>query len=286
MAKQRVEEAEPEENTERWVVTYADMITLLLAFFIMMYAMSRLNEGKFQKVARSVKVELGVESTGALVVSVPGASGTGNAGILAGDIAGVLEQRLGDSVVGDNLEVLSGPDSVTIRLRTGELFFERGSAKLQWRLRKTLAEIAKLIKPLACEVRIEGHTCDLPIHTQRYPSNWELSAQRAINVLTYLTHYGGLPAKRLSATGYADTRPVVPNIAERARKRNRRVDIVLLNIRSAPRVRSVQEAAPAEVRAPAVAVTEREDVVTSEGVIAPVSLAPAVDLAPLIDVTQ
>ena len=75
-------------------------------------------------------------------------------------------------------------------------------------------------------VRIEGHTCDLPIHTARYPSNWELSAQRAINVLTYLVRKGIDPS-RLSAVGYADTRPIVPNIDEEHRRKNRRVDIVI-----------------------------------------------------------
>ncbi len=236
MSRKQEPEHEPEEDLERWVVTYADMITLLLAFFIMMYAMSVLNQGKFQKVVRSVKVELGIGSAGSPIVSAGDGSTTGSAGILAGDIAGVLKDRLGDSFLRSDIEVLSAGDTVTIRLHTRDLFFKAGSAQLQPYLRKVLLEVAEVLKPLPYQIRVEGHTCNLPIRTKRYPSNWELSAQRAINVLTYLVRYGGLPAARLSATGYADTRPIASNASEAGRRKNRRVDIVLLHVTSAPRL--------------------------------------------------
>jgi chemotaxis protein MotB len=219
---------EGEENSERWLVTYADMITLLLAFFIMMYSMSIINQGKFDKLVHSMRVQLGIESTSAPLASSPGSSPSAGAGILAGDIANLLQASLGPELW-DNLQVISGSNSVTIRVLTNDLFFQPGSATIGTPLRRTLRVIAKTLRSLSCNVRIEGHTCDL-VTEYNYPSNWELSAQRAANVLTHFTHYEQMPAERFGATGFAGTRPVVPNTSDKARRLNRRVDIVLLDV--------------------------------------------------------
>ena len=257
MAKKRKGHGEEEhENLERWLITYADMITLLVAFFIMMYAMSVVNKGKFAALAVSVRTGFGGPILRALpdvlnlrehTIQNPGAieaadfelmslaehfikknvakgtdfrepSKTGEKGSEGG--GGAVE-------LAEQVEVVARDKDMVVRLAAGPLLFPLGSAELTAGCKKILDAVADLLAYIPNDVRIEGHTCDLPIHTARYPSNWELSAQRAINVLTYLVRKGINP-ERLSAVGYADTRPIVPNIDEEHRRKNRRVDIVVL----------------------------------------------------------
>lgn len=239
MAKQRVH-AEEHENVERWVTPYADMITLLLALFIIMYAMSAVNQGKFDQLAHSVRtqfggpVALGVLDGGGSIITI------GGGGILAGELAVNLERGLGLEAL-ENVEILDRHETVTIRLRTDGPFFRPGSADLEPPLRRTLEEVAALLWRLPNPVRIEGHTCDLPLRGGRYASNWELSAQRALNVLTYLLQQQGLSAERLAAAAFADTRPAAPNTTEAQRKRNRRVDLVILGVDEQQRLDSLPE---------------------------------------------
>ncbi|HEY3397654.1 MAG TPA: flagellar motor protein MotB [Armatimonadota bacterium] len=261
--RSRAHTAPEHENEDRWLVTYADMITLLLAFFIMMYASSVLNQSKFESIVRSVRAELRMTSKGAPVTSVPAAAGATGPGLLAGDMARDLEQALGGSM-GGNVQVLSGSTTVTVRLLADGYFFHPGSADLEPPLRRTLNELARLLQQMTYHVRIEGHTCDLPTHNERFDSNWELSAQRAANVMSYLSHYKALDPERLVAAGFADTHPALPNISSDARRHNRRVDVVLQDVTSAPRL---QPDPASEVRA-------------ATGLAGP----EPVHLAPLIDV--
>ena len=256
MSKKRKGHGEEEhENLERWLITYADMITLLMAFFIMMYAMSVVNKGKFAALAVSVRTGFGGPVPGALpdvlnlrehTIQNPGAieaadfellsladkfikkniaKGTdfrepSKVGVKGGGEGGMAKE------LAEQVQVVARGEDMVVRLSAGRLLFPRGSAELTAGAKKILDAVADLLAYVPNDVRVEGHTCDLPIHTARYPSNWELSAQRAINVLTYLVHKGIDPS-RLSAVGYADTRPLVPNIDEEHRRKNRRVDIVL-----------------------------------------------------------
>jgi chemotaxis protein MotB len=116
---------------------------------------------------------------------------------------------------------------LVISLLTDGIFFEKGSAVLSPAARKVLRDLAPVIQRSQRFVRVEGHTCDLPIHTPRYPSNWELSVARAVAVVRYLIGCG-VSASRLSAVGYGEYCPLVPNTNEENRRLNRRVDIVLL----------------------------------------------------------
>jgi chemotaxis protein MotB len=115
-----------------------------------------------------------------------------------------------------------------ISLVTDKVLFERGSASLQRGSREVLDEIAGLLRDIPNQVTVEGHTCDLPIHTAQFPSNWELSTARATQVIRYFIEQGQVPAQRLAAAGYADSRPLEPNTSEATRARNRRVDVVIL----------------------------------------------------------
>ncbi|MBC7286487.1 MAG: OmpA family protein [Armatimonadetes bacterium] len=252
-ANKKGHKEEEHENLERWLITYADMITLLMAFFIMMYAMSVVNKGKFAALAVSVRTGFGGPVPGALpdvlnlrehTIREPGAIDASEFELLSvaeqfikKNIAkgtdfrepdgGKRNAGAGEVELSDQVTVVARDKDLIIRLKAGPIVFPRGSAELTAACKKILDVVSDLLAYLPNPVRIEGHTCDLPIHTARYPSNWELSAQRAVNVLTYLVRKGIEPS-RLSAVGYADTRPLVPNIDEAHRSKNRRVDIVLV----------------------------------------------------------
>lgn len=207
------------------------MITLLMAFFIMMYAMSILNLGKFSELAVSVRTGFGGDERGQLAKSLGITDQTGSVPAdsfqlmnqIAQDVRNSLEQE-GQATV----DFLSEGGLVTIRVRADDVLFPRGSASLTPRARRTLDAIANAIGPLPYQIRVEGHTCDLPIRNAQFANNWELSAQRATNVVLHFIEHCGFSPRRLAAAGYADTAPVAPNDSEANRARNRRIDIVLL----------------------------------------------------------
>jgi hypothetical protein len=130
---------------------------------------------------------------------------------------------------------------VTISLRTNSVTFRLGEAWLTEEVRRILAVLGPSLRESRASLLIEGHTCDLPINTARFPSNWELSAQRATNVMVYLIRNCEISADHICAVGYADTRPLAPNGSASGRMRNRRVDIVVLSEEDAPRRRAAAE---------------------------------------------
>jgi flagellar motor protein MotB len=125
-----------------------------------------------------------------------------------------------------NVQVEAKAGKLTLTLKSDDVLFARGSAELTPAAERTLTAVAKSLQGVPGRLRVEGHTCDLPMRG-RYASNWELSSQRAINVVMYLMRHEGIPARRLSAIGYADTVPVVPNTSEANRAQNRRIEIVV-----------------------------------------------------------
>ncbi len=223
-------------NQERWLLTYADMITLLTAFFLMLYSMSVMSRGKFANLAISVRS--GFKSTS----GVTSENGT-SSGLLAyqqsiADLKHYMEQQSG----GEKVNVTHEERGTVISLPTGMLF-GRGEAALTAKSRPVITYLKRILQAEPDrEVQVEGHTDNQPINTLQFPSNWELSTARAGAILRALTARGdasepgratsetaALPAKRFTCAGYADTRPVVPNDTEANRAKNRRVNIVLLN---------------------------------------------------------
>ncbi len=236
MMTRRKVHAPGHDNLDRWLLTYADMITLLTAFFIMLYAMSVMSRGKFVQIASSVRGGFG------------GGVTEGGNGILpngktqaahSGDAAGASYQHYQNAVQDLNnfveqqklkgaVNIRSDERGVIISLLSDGMLFQRGTAGLQPGSGELLRHVTDIIGTLPNHIQVEGHTCDLPIHTAQFPSNWELSTSRAGTILRYFTEQAGLPATRFSAAGYADTRPLVSNTSEERRARNRRVDIVIL----------------------------------------------------------
>ena len=236
-----------EDRSGGWLVTYADLMTLLLTFFILLFSISSMNLQKFKKALSSIQVSLGesTPSVGLLklideeeqpdTLSVsPSEDAATKKKIALEDIIGlkskdiyrdvqhfVQKQRLSDHIVAS----IEG-SKVIIRI-TGKILFPSGLADLNPQAGPILDDIAAIAKRYPeHHVRIEGHSDNIPISTEQFPSNWELSAVRATTVLRYLIGRGINP-HRLTATGYGALFPLLPNTTDTNRARNRRVEFVL-----------------------------------------------------------
>jgi chemotaxis protein MotB len=214
---------------ERWLLTYADMITLLMVFFVMMYTISTVNADKFRALAENLSMVLtgsppaGImeEGTNSTVPEL-----TGEAKHLA-DLQQALNEFIAREELGEQITVNLEERGLVVRFQTTVLF-ARGSADLTPEARRIIDRVGDRLNDLPNYIRVEGHTCDLPINTPQYPSNWELSTARATNVLQELISSCNISPERLSAIGYGEYRPRVPNINESSRQMNRRIDIVIL----------------------------------------------------------
>ena len=246
------------ENSERWLLTYADMITLLVAFFIMLYAMSVMNQQKFQQLAISVRSGFGgsltsgaptiiaqgggIEGTPSIVSnsrqdlphSGPQFPDPSRAGAQAADrkrldrVFEIMQAFIKKNGLEKQMQVDQDERGVIVTLLTDKMLFDAGQADLRPQEMGPLAKVAQVLDSVPDNsVRVEGHTDDLPIHTVRFPSNWELSVTRATTVLRFFAGHG-VAARRLEAAGYADQRPLAPNTSALGRARNRRVAIVIL----------------------------------------------------------
>jgi chemotaxis protein MotB len=219
------------ENLDRWLLTYADLITLLLAFFIIMYSMSRIDAKKFGKMAEALNGilkggdNLVAKSAEENLTKGHGLLKLGNLKLLQKKIEAKFK-NLGKN---EELETEITERGLVIHILESALFKE-GSAVLEPRAMETLDLVSAQISGLPNHVRVEGHTDDRPIRTVSYPSNWELSAARATEVVRYFIQDHGIPAGRISALGYGEFRPVRPNNSIENRAQNRRVDIVVLTM--------------------------------------------------------
>ena len=229
---------------ERWLLTYADMITLLMVFFIVLYAMSNTDSKKFHALAASMSqaFNTGVYSgSGALSIMDGQTSGVtvGGFGSTAGFDTSTGAMNSDYRVVSASLKdwaIKNGIDqSVTVEKVTegivmrfsSSLLFASGRTVLDSHSEQILAEVAKLLKPLPNQVRIEGHTDDTAPSGPLYTDNWHLSTDRSIAVLEALVR-SGITASRLSAVGYAQYQPLVSNVDDVSRAKNRRVDVLIL----------------------------------------------------------
>lgn len=215
-----------------WMSTYGDMVTLLLCFFVLLFSFATLDVQKFTAIAQSMNGALGVLDSGMtvtmepLVNSFPGDTPTEESEEFVR-----LYEEMSEYIKENNLQA-----SITLRLDERGLLvrfmdnvlFDSGKADLKPKAREIINTVASIIKQNDKNVRIEGHTDNVPINTYRFPSNWELSTTRAVNVVKYLIEENGIDARRLSASGYADQHPVDDNGTSEGRQKNRRVDMVIL----------------------------------------------------------
>jgi len=240
---------EPAENHERWLVSYADFITLLFAFFVVMYAISSVNEGKYRVLSHS------------LVSAFKSSSGASHLNSAASSEFSPVQ--LTESTLADSIKPVDDPNSrkmkkqekmrgmaksildaleplvkdgqvrvtqsslgITVEI-SASVLFSPGQANLAENSSLALKAVAQVIKGHEHEIHVEGHTDNIPIHTDNFPSNWELSSARASSVIRLFIEHG-VEAGRLTAIGYGANKPIETNETPEGRKRNRRVAVMIL----------------------------------------------------------
>lgn len=223
-------------GSPEWMGTYGDLVTLLLCFFIMMFATSSVDSGKYEKLLEAFNPSI-LEQTGGsnLITSEESTSNEELNQLLSEELAyqnelNSLQEQLLEYIASqkleDSVEVIRDSSSVTLRLNSS-LLFNSGDASLKSEAKPYLKSLSKTFDT-DFDIRIEGHTDNLPIKNSKYESNWDLSALRAIHVLDYLVQSCNINSNKLSVAGYGEQRPIADNSTEKGRKQNRRVDIVLL----------------------------------------------------------
>ena len=229
MARRR-KHFETSDNQERWLLTYADLITLLLAFFIVMYAMSQIDAKRFGKMSDALN---GILKGGKSIIDQGKTDPIVGKGILKLGDLNVIQKQLAKRFdqLGKNEEVQTEitERGLVVHIMESALF-EEGSAELMYKTKEILDIIYDGIKDRPNHIRIEGHTDDRDIRSKIYPSNWELSTNRATSVVRYFIDNYGFPPNKLSALGYSEYRPIKPNNTIENRAKNRRVDIVILTM--------------------------------------------------------
>jgi chemotaxis protein MotB len=206
------------ENHERWLVSYADFITLLFAFFVVMFASSQTDKSKAKQISEAVEKALKEGHS----VSIPPAV----AKVLGGTVD---DKGQGNAEIKEGkVEVSMTPRGIVVSLKQAA-FFPSGADGVDPGTFTTMEKVAAALKAVSNPVRIEGHTDAQPIHTARFRSNWELSAARSIAIMELLAARFQIVHERMSIAGYADTVPVADNDTAEGRARNRRVDLIILN---------------------------------------------------------
>lgn len=238
MARRKTKLEETKPDLMRWLLTYADMITLLMVLFVVMYAISNTDLRKFTVLAESFSAAFNTDvfqGQQALTVTDGQQTSQGPTTFDAGQGAIATDYRSVTAIVKDyaianglasDVSVNRVAEGIAIQINEAVLF-SSGRARLNDRALEVTGEIASIIAPLPNNIRVEGHTDDQPPTGPFYADNWELSTARAVAVLDVLRDRGIAP-QRLSAAGYAGYQPLVPNTSDANRARNRRVDILIL----------------------------------------------------------
>ncbi len=249
MSRRRYKEEEYDHH-DRWLVSYADFITLLFAFFVVMYAVSSVNEGKYRVLSDSIVSAFrnipGSSSGAQVAVNVPSPALvlpiikpnrptiSSNIKVEEGrrevkdkmrNMAHDIVDALGPLVQNGQVRVTENALGITIEINASVLF-SPGDARLGGDAMRALTAVAQILAPTDFPITVEGHTDNTPISTPQFPSNWELSGVRASSVVRLFID-SGVAANRLTATGYADQRPVADNSQVEGRARNRRVAITI-----------------------------------------------------------
>lgn len=233
---------ESHDNAERWLLSYADFITLLMIFFVVLYSMSNLDNQKYQQIAAGLNKAMG--GGGATLIgkdkgtSIDKNSAPVDTNVVNSDeearleqVKAIVDKYLSDSGLSNSVTTNIEERGLVLSFKD-TLFFDSGNADIKEEQVKKLVEIGKILnQPIinSSYIRVEGHTDNIPISTYEYKSNWDLSVIRAANVAQVLISQSGIKPQRISATGYGEYRPRMDNTSEAGRASNRRVDILIMN---------------------------------------------------------
>lgn len=225
--RKRLRSKDHDDNVDRWMVSYADFVTLLFCFFTAMYAISSVDTNKLGKFVESMRTAFNTsnESGGKGVSLIEGVQVFIPADVqVESDVKEVLGKLLSEN----GINVTRDKRGVVISVKD-KSFFGSGSVVFKDDAEAVLDKIASALKKFPNMIRIEGHTDNVPINNEKFPSNWELSATRAIKVAKYLIKIHNIQPGKISTAGYAEYRPVASNDTPEGRTRNRRVDIVIMS---------------------------------------------------------
>lgn len=219
-----------------WMVTFSDLMTLLLTFFVLLYSISNVDQNKFTDVANGLRDVLTNSSNSVIdlgenaEIDVPEDELEEIDEITEEEkmqqLKAMIDQYVDEQGLADSVEVTLNEIGVQIDIKD-KLLFEAGKADLKDEVFGILNKIGQKFNELPNEIMVEGHTDNVPVNTLQFDSNWELSASRAINVVRYLAEKQGVDPRRMKAVGYGEYNPKVPNTSVENRQLNRRVNIVV-----------------------------------------------------------
>lgn len=223
---------------EAWLLPYSDMLTLLLALFIVMFAMGQTDKQKFEAMAKQFNVIFAggtgvMEKEGNSVIPLEISSesaGTDTAEAeedTMNEIKKMIEQEIGKEGYSDQVKVEINREGLEISMQDVVLF-NSGDAEILNNVSPLLLKISNMLKNLDNEIKVVGHTDNIPIRNDKFRSNWDLSAMRAINVMSFLIDSGGINSNRLSIQAYGEYMPKFDNSTEEGRAKNRRVEIFVI----------------------------------------------------------
>lgn len=220
-------QGEGEAGAPAWLVTYSDLVTLLLTFFVLLLSMANLDKMKFNDALGSLKGAFGlsgkvekIEIAKPTIISFAP---------MDDDYVSRLYQRIQTVMtrlrIDKDIDLVKDRGAVVLRVKES-ILFDSGSTTVRPEAYPILRNVAELVRPLPLNMRIEGHTDDIPSGNQQL-SNWDFSVQRAVSTLKFFANEGILPLERMSAVGYGEQQPMVPNTSPEQRAMNRRVEFVL-----------------------------------------------------------
>jgi len=227
MRRKRRQEAP--HHRDRWMVSYADFITLLFAFFVVLYSAAQVDKHRAAQVASAIQTAFHQNGSLPPPVANGGSPQLPNAPPSSDEQEAALkkqiEQTLAAEISDGDVAVRSSPEGLVISLREVG-FFDSGSAEIKASSADAFAQLAEILRQNVSDIRIEGHTDNVPIHNSQFSSNWDLSTARATATIRLLIRYK-LKPERMSAAGYAEFHPIAGNDTPEGRANNRRVDIVV-----------------------------------------------------------
>lgn len=230
--KKRRSNSDSGSSSGDWLTTYSDLVTLLLAFFVLLFSFSEIDAEKFRNIMSSFQGGTGVFEGGSTLDDLPNPSqeSVGNDDELD-SLMGYLEEYADSLGLGNRINVDVEERGIVIRFMDN-VFFDSGSATVKedsFEILESVAEILNREEFLKRQIKVEGHTDTDPIRRSvRFPTNWELSSARATNVLRYLVEEANIDGERISSSGYSYYRNIAPNDTDENKAKNRRVDVVIL----------------------------------------------------------
>jgi chemotaxis protein MotB len=259
MARRKRRHHEEHQDHERWAIPYGDLVTLLLAFFVVMYAISSVNEGKYRVLSDSLNAAfrgapttiapIQVGQPAATTIAAPMVQLPAEVKAMAlRQLARATEDAMGPLIMQGLVDVSEEGGIYEISIRS-DILFTSGSAALAAEAQPVIRLLGGVLRGFPVDIKVEGHTDDVPIAGGAYPSNWELSAARAASVVHLLTQNGVDPA-RLAVLAYGEFHPVAPNATPDGRNANRRVVLSIVGREPAEAVEQGVAAGPAVAAAP------------------------------------